>query len=821
MAIVGTIVLFVVKCLGAQILIKLLRCLTGAAIVKKEDAMDEKHHESRQFNLQLSSEISSAKAKLEQESDRGASASIHQEHRLKNVTQSFVNLFATHISGREEGRSENINENENDGGVENDTNYEKRCCDKIYVERDNGDFDCGDIDGGDHVQEDHHHHHHHHHHKHLHSQYHPQCYRRYDHDGDDDDDDDDDDGVGGDKDDNDDDHNNSDRDDSYREGACYSPTADEGVPKESNMHAGCQPQNSKFGLHVGNSKNKENRSTENITSTSNKNTDDETLPESGGKTYFNSQNVPLGNNATNINQGARPKMSSQGVPQDNVVDRTHYYNSRIPSLEVTGINEGFLARHTTDTSLPNASNSSDFNLSAESTSFALRCHASSMSKNNSDMLWSLPPPHEGMLRWQRPYANALQHADVGHQATTPTMRFRSDWQLSHQPQSERNASFIPREEQWLSNHIDPWTANQQQSLAHGSLLRHFPGATGTQDGNSLNRHGWMSNSYGSNWHYPRNDLHSSGINTSRVAWNEPILTLPAVKSRAPAVVPPSVTLPETRPQSTSSSVASNSFSSNDFSGLNENGQEWLEYSTRLRQNVSQNQENRRLTSSEMVSSRREELRSSNSGTQEASLAPGTSQQSSLASNANDDYTLAALERKVAEACAVVERVMKERDERIKAKREAAQREREIRERNEREARERREREARERNEREERERVQRERREREAREREIREREAREARERRRIQEQEGEERERTVARERAPVQENLRWQCQHYQRRCKVSFPCCGVFYPCHRCHNGSGACDAADMKANQATHVKCGNCGYEEEVSNVIRMR
>ena len=63
--------------------------------------------------------------------------------------------------------------------------------------------------------------------------------------------------------------------------------------------------------------------------------------------------------------------------------------------------------------------------------------------------------------------------------------------------------------------------------------------------------------------------------------------------------------------------------------------------------------------------------------------------------------------------------------------------------------------------------------------------------------------------------QETPFWQCEHYQRRCTVKFPCCGVFYWCECCHNLSGECPANDKKACHATHVKCGNCGREEEVS------
>ena len=93
---------------------------------------------------------------------------------------------------------------------------------------------------------------------------------------------------------------------------------------------------------------------------------------------------------------------------------------------------------------------------------------------------------------------------------------------------------------------------------------------------------------------------------------------------------------------------------------------------------------------------------------------------------------------------------------------------------------------------------------REAMERELKERRERETRVR-----------EDRTAEESLPLQETPPWQCEHYQRRCTVKFPCCGVFYPCERCHNLSGTCPANDKKARHATHVKCRNCGREEEVS------
>ena len=104
--------------------------------------------------------------------------------------------------------------------------------------------------------------------------------------------------------------------------------------------------------------------------------------------------------------------------------------------------------------------------------------------------------------------------------------------------------------------------------------------------------------------------------------------------------------------------------------------------------------------------------------------------------------------------------------------------------------------------------------------REMREREEREnregmERELKKRRERETRMREDRTAEESLPLQETPPWQCEHYQRRCTVKYPCCGVFYPCERCHNLSGTCPANDKKARHATHVKCGNCGREEEVS------
>ena len=65
-----------------------------------------------------------------------------------------------------------------------------------------------------------------------------------------------------------------------------------------------------------------------------------------------------------------------------------------------------------------------------------------------------------------------------------------------------------------------------------------------------------------------------------------------------------------------------------------------------------------------------------------------------------------------------------------------------------------------------------------------------------------------------SPVQESPRPACGHYQRRCLVRFPCCGRFYPCHRCHNESAACTDEQARAINATHIRCTICYHEQVV-------
>ena len=55
---------------------------------------------------------------------------------------------------------------------------------------------------------------------------------------------------------------------------------------------------------------------------------------------------------------------------------------------------------------------------------------------------------------------------------------------------------------------------------------------------------------------------------------------------------------------------------------------------------------------------------------------------------------------------------------------------------------------------------------------------------------------------------------CEHYQRHCRVRFPCCNKFYSCHHCHNKSKECNKKEARASHATHLKCSYCHDEQEV-------
>ena len=528
--------------------------------------------------------------------------------------------------------------------------------------------------------------------------------------------------------------------------------------------------------------------------TARNNNDNKKPPGARAKTLPTSNENTVNVSTTSHSSSLRPKTSSPRLPRGNRVELDYFHYSRIPSQDATGINQHFLARHTTDQSLQHYdSQPGDFSVPRKSTSCT------------DWPVWSLPPPHTtetNDLRHQWSQSNRLHPSVVDNQTTT-----QSNWNFRNQPSRVMSYSKFPPQEQKSFNHIDPLFACGEEAFARLRLSESYPATNGTISGSSFNTHAAMASAYEPKEHYTANNIYGSHVNSSTyggfpVRDEPPALRLPTAKLHAPMVCP-SVTKPVTEMQPTTSmtsqSVTSYSYQS---TVLSEKGQEpFMEPS--IPNSFTENQEHVRPITS--YTSRREDQRS---GTEATSP------------EFPDDPLLAALERKVAEACAVVERVMKEREERTKAQREAARKKREMREQREREAREMREREERERKEKEEREREERKLRERQ--ETEIREREEtemRERQERERREQIENEDRDtRWFGGERAPVQESPRWQCEHYQRRCLVKFPCCGIFYPCHRCHNTSGACDTDDRKANNATHVKCSICGHEEEVSSFV---
>ena len=156
---------------------------------------------------------------------------------------------------------------------------------------------------------------------------------------------------------------------------------------------------------------------------------------------------------------------------------------------------------------------------------------------------------------------------------------------------------------------------------------------------------------------------------------------------------------------------------------------------------------------------------------------------SNAETTSDDDSLAALERRVAEACSMVERVLKEREEKEKAIKEREQRQRE-------------------------------ERAKRELQEQESRARESRETMQRNGNGEGTSTGSEAEAPSQRVALPENPQWLCEHYQRLCRVKFPCCGRFYPCHRCHNNSGECEYDHCKAKEAFYIECSVCRHQQEV-------
>ena len=718
-----------------------------------EHSRDEPNQSSPRMSWRYS-ELPSAKVPPRRKDDLSASAL--QDRGVTNTntegTRTYLNGYANYLSDSEDSIHSSLDGNRDgdDNGVndrvhDSDENDNDDDDDNADNDSDNLDIECNDDDkcdnGNDSLDDD------------------------DDDDGDNIDNDDDSDDNDDDDDDDDDDDNDDGDDGDISQDVSYS-CPDGNISVESEKVNQSLTQTSRLSLRNIRSNEEKINSNENVDyrpgSSSNNNISGEKVYEknqdssissegdnnaelvaAGGATpYAHKKNSPI---VAVASQGARPKTSSQTTVLSNVVE-PDLHDGKIPSLDVIGISQGFLARHTTDQSLPYSLNTEGNDLpTSESSSSIYWPQTSITSNDNSSMSWSLPEspfPGRSELLQDRAYPGGVnpRYGDprnVGYQPTAPMTGLGTGWQLSNeqQPQSGRTASNFPPEDQLMSNRAESWLTSHDESHSHPNVLGHFLGATGTQGGDSFNRQAWMPGNE-TTWRRPRYDYNRHQTNPSRIGdlthRNEPAVNSPAANPSAPAVTLPSVTLPNTSlnfQTAASDPLTSQSSSSTAMSGSH----------------------NFHL---------------------------------SQATTSTEDTSLVALERKVAEACAIVERVLKDREERTKRQREEVQRQREIREQRQREARERREREERER----------RERAEREARERED------------------------MAVAERAPVQESPLWQCEHYQRRCSVRFPCCGVFYPCHRCHNGSGACEADDKKANQATHVRCASCGHEEEVSGLF---
>ena len=706
-----------------------------------EHSLDEPDQSSPRMSWRYS-ELPSAKVLPRRKHILSSSTSAFQDRSVTNTNtegiQTFHNGCANYVSDSEDSIHCSLDGDKD--GDDNDVNDRVHGSDENDQEDDDGnqEIECNDDDKCDNDDDS------------L--------------DGDDDDDaGDDSDGDG----DGDDDSDDNDEDDIGQDASYSCP--DGKVSLASDRFNESLAQLSSFSLQDSSSNDEKINSTENIvyrpgssssgnnisdenvydknedSSTSSEGDDNAELLAAGGTTpYADKETSPIVSVASNVtSEGARPKASSQAPVFNNEV-HLDLPGGKIPSLDVIGISQGFLARHTTDQSLPYSSYTEDNDSpTSQSTSASIDWPETSTTCNhNPSASWSLPRPpfpdrREALQDRAYPMGMNPWYEDppnVGYPPVAPMTGLGTVWQLSNQqqPQSGRTSSNFPPEYQHISNYAESWLTSHDESPSHRNVLGPFLGATSSQGGDLFNRQPWMTDTYETSRRWPRYDYNWRETNPSSIGnlalGNEPAVNSPAVNPSAPAVTLPSVSLPNAGAnfQTAASDPLTSQYSSSTMSGSHT------------------------LPLSQTTTS-------------------------------TEDNSLVALERKVAEACAIVERVLKEREERTKRQREEVQRQREIREQRQRETRERRERE-----------------------EREMRERAEREARER-----------DDMAVVERAPVQESPLRQCEHYQRRCSVRFPCCGVFYPCHRCHNGSGECDADDKKANQATHVKCASCGHEEEVS------
>ena len=387
---------------------------------------------------------------------------------------------------------------------------------------------------------------------------------------------------------------------------------------------------------------------------------------------------------------------------------SNYHDGKIPSWDTTGIDRNFLARHSTDPSLPQSS-------FVES--------------------YDMPPINENSNDWN-------QHSISSNIGSS------SLWSLHCLPAPERSRSVLGNA--YLrgssSRYRDPMPVNYQPVT---SMMGQFPSASGFSQG--IDSFNWDEN-------LPRNKRQTSFSSGGDLfVGNETCTASPSlgVRPLAPAVRYPAVTAPNfsttTWQFSSSRILGSAAPVTSTYDVLSSHGQECMVDFNRYWPSCGDTQANSGLTSSEMVHlvRQQENLRSHGPSNYQ--------QESSFAFVSPRDPSLVSLQL---------------------AENERERRQREVRERTERERIERMERELEE------------------QRERETRVRENR-------------------TTEESLPIQDTPQWQCNHYQRRCSVKFPCCRVFYPCHQCHNLSGTCPGYGKKARHATHVKCRNCGWEEEVS------
>ncbi|PFX23583.1 hypothetical protein AWC38_SpisGene11853 [Stylophora pistillata] len=411
-------------------------------------------------------------------------------------------------------------------------------------------------------------------------------------------------------------------------------------------------------------------------------------------------------------QGARPKI----VPQNPVLFDAHYQNGKIPSLETTGIDQNFLARHSTDPSISQSSFTESYDLCTSNKYSNDWTQTSITSNSSSSSLWNLP-------RSPAPERSGLVLENAYPRELIP--RYRDSKPVNYQPVTSMMGQF-------------PNTSNFSCDIDRFNWNENMPS----------NVHQTSFSSFGD---------FTAGNGTQTAS---PSL---GVSPLAPAVRYPAVTTPSSR---ISSPTTTSQFSSITMSGsvarvtssydmLSNYGRERVGDFNRDRHSHRDNQANSGLTSPEMVHPKRREESLRNHDLF------NNQQEGSLASVSLRDPSLASLEQQVAE----IDRILKEREERTKRQREAAQRHREIRETRQREARERKEREEREMREQEERERREREQREmREGEERETREREERENRERMERELEERRERETRIRHDRIveeslPLQETPLWQ--------------------------------------------------------------